>query len=107
MTAKEMVECRFDLIEKVDGSTVGWSVTAFYEKTNGLVLKPESEKLWVEAEKSAQSKEKETAPFVQSPVGQADIPISSLPEVSLFPVSYRFLVPLFYLYAFPDWYIFL
>ena len=58
-TAKEMLDCRLDLIEKVDCSTVGWSAAAFYEKTNGLVLKPDSAKLWIEAEKAAQAKKKE------------------------------------------------
>ena len=58
-TAKDMLDCRLDLIEKVDSSTVGWSAAAFYEKTNGLVLKPDSGKLWIEAEKAAQAKKKE------------------------------------------------
>ena len=58
-TAKDMLDCRLDLIEKVDCSTVGWSAAAFYEKTNGLVLKPDSAKLWIDAEKAAQTKKKE------------------------------------------------
>ena len=66
-TAREMMECRLDLIEKVDASTVGWSAAAFYEKMNGLELKSESAKLWVEAEKSAQAKKKEKMPFRSEP----------------------------------------
>ena len=66
--AKEIIDCRLDLIEKVDGSAVGWSAAAFYEKTNGLVLKPESGKLWGEAEKSAREvKKKEKVPFRPEP----------------------------------------
>ena len=65
-TAKEMLDCRLDLIEKVDSSTVGWSAAAFYEKTNGLVLKPDSSKLWIDAEKAAQAKKKEK-PFRYEP----------------------------------------
>ena len=45
MGAKEMTECRLDLIEKVDASSVGWNVAAFYEKMSGLELKPDSSKL--------------------------------------------------------------
>ena len=66
--AKEMIDCRLDLIEKVDVSSVGWSAAAFYEKTNGLLLKPDSAKLWGEAEKSAREiKKKDKAPFRPEP----------------------------------------
>ena len=72
MAAKEMTECRLDLIEKVDASAVGWSAAAFYEKTNGLKMKADSEKLWAEAEKSAREAKKksfpEKTPFRYGPV---------------------------------------
>ena len=67
--AKDMTECRLDLIEKVDCSSVGWTAAAFYEKTNGLKLKPDSAKLWAEAEKSAHEARKKTdkQPFRYGP----------------------------------------
>ena len=67
--AKELMECRLDLIEKADGSSAGWGAAAHYEKTNGLKLKSESSKLWVEAEKAARDNKKKqpTQPFRYSP----------------------------------------
>ena len=68
MEAKELMDCRLDLIEKVDASSAGWSAAAFYEKTNGLKLKSDSAKLWGEAEKSARdAKKKDKQPFRFSP----------------------------------------
>ena len=70
-SAREMLECRLDLIEKVDKSAVGWAAAAFYEKSNGLVIKSDSSKLWAEAEKSArETKKKDTikTPFRPVPV---------------------------------------
>ena len=70
LAAKDMTECRLDLIEKVDCSSVGWTAAAFYEKTNGLKLKADSAKLWAEAEKSAHEARKKTtdkAPFRYGP----------------------------------------
>ena len=81
--AKEMLDCRLDLIEKVDKSPVGWAAAAFYEKTNGLSLKSDSAKLWVEAEKSArEAKKKDSLPFRGPPVqsGKYQYPRSYPPK---------------------------
>ena len=69
-TAKDIMECRLDLIEKVDGSSVGWVAASFYEKSNGLVLKSDSAKNWTEAEKSAREikrKAEDKRPFRPGP----------------------------------------
>ena len=55
--AKDLVDGRLDLIEKVDSSKVGWLAAATYEKSNGPVKKADSAKLWAEAEKSVSQSE--------------------------------------------------
>ena len=60
-TARNIIDCRLDLIEKVDGSTVGWAAASFYEKSNGLVLNNDSAKNWTEAEKSAREVKRKAA----------------------------------------------
>ena len=67
--ARDLIDCRLDLIEKVDVSPAGWSAAAFYEKTNGLKLKDDSPKLWAEAEKSARDTKKkpDKLPFRSGP----------------------------------------
>ena len=71
MGAKEMTKCRLDLIEKIDASWAEWSAAASYKKTYGLKLKPDSSKLWAEAEKCAREVKKKTftqkAPFCYGP----------------------------------------
>ena len=69
--AQELIDCRLDLIEKVDCSTAGWTAAAFYEKSNGLKLKADSSKLWVEAEKAAREvkKKQDPKPFRYAPTG--------------------------------------
>ena len=69
--ARDLLDCRLDLIEKADASSVGWSAAAFYEKSNGLKLKSDSAKLWADAEKAAQAalelKRKDPKPFRSQP----------------------------------------
>ena len=66
--AQEMIDCRLDMIEKADSSKVGWSAAVYYEKSNGSVKKENSDKLWVEAEKSVQeAKKAEKTPFRSRP----------------------------------------
>ena len=67
--AGDIIDCRLDLIEKVNGSSVGWPAAAFYEKTNGLVLTAESGKHWANAEKSAREAKKkpDKMPFRSGP----------------------------------------
>ncbi len=66
--AQELMVCRLDLIEKADTSKVGWSAAPFYEKSNGAVLKTDSDKLWSEAEKKVQDdRKKERTPFRSTP----------------------------------------
>ena len=69
--ARDIADCRLDLIEKADASSVGWSAAAFYEKSNGLKLKSDSAKLWADAEKAAQAvlelKRKDQKPFRLQP----------------------------------------
>ena len=66
--AKDLMDCRLDLIEKVDASSAGWSAAAFYEKSNGLKLKSDSSKLWADAEKAArENKKKDPKPFRYGP----------------------------------------
>ena len=63
-----MIDCRLDMIEKADSSKVGWSAAVYYEKSNGSVKKENSDKLWVEAEKSVQeAKKDEKTPFRSRP----------------------------------------
>ena len=50
--AKNLVEGRMDLIERVDGSKVGWLAATAYEKANGPLKKSDSDKLWCDAEKA-------------------------------------------------------
>ena len=49
--ALDLINGRFDLIQKADSSKVGWSAAVHYEKSNGPLIKAESGKLWAEAEK--------------------------------------------------------
>ena len=64
------------MIAKVDSSKVGWSAAVHYEKSNGLLLKSDSGKLWEEAEKkvleskkAAAKEAKEKTPFRWGPAG--------------------------------------
>ena len=61
-SAQNMIDCRLDLIEKADASKVGWSAAPHYEKSNGSIKKDNSDKLWVEAEKSVQEARKTDRP---------------------------------------------
>ena len=72
--ANSLIDGRFDLIQKADSSKVGWSAAVHYEKSNGLLLKADSGKLWEDAEKkvveikrSAVKDAKEKTPFRYSP----------------------------------------
>ena len=71
----DLIKGRFDLIQKVDSSKVGWSAAPFYEKINGYLVTPESGKNWETAERKAlesrkaEEKDKSKAPFRSQPVG--------------------------------------
>ena len=74
--ANDLIEGRLDLIQKADGSKVGWSAAVHYEKSNGLLLKSDSGKLWEDAErkvleikKSSAKEAKDKAPFRYGPGG--------------------------------------
>ena len=54
-SASDILDFRLDLVEKADASKIGWSAAVQYEKVNGPVRKADSDKLWVEAEKSFRS----------------------------------------------------
>ena len=56
--ALDLVKWRLDLISKVDDSKVGWPAALIYERANGMVLKADSSKLWLEAEKKASESRK-------------------------------------------------
>ena len=68
-SALEILDCRMDLIEKVDNSKIGWSAAIGYEKMNGLVKKADSDKLWADAEKavSDQKRKERPQPFRDAP----------------------------------------
>ena len=68
-SALEILECRLDLIEKVDNSKIGWPAAVGYEKMNGLVKKSDSDKIWAEAEKaiSDQKRKERAQPFRDGP----------------------------------------
>ena len=68
-SALDLVDGRLDLIERVDASKVGWAAAQVYEKINGPLKKPDSDKNWAEAEKTtAVARRKEgTAPFRDEP----------------------------------------
>ena len=68
-SALDLVDGRLDLIERVDTSKVGWAAAQVYEKINGPLKKPDSDKNWAEAEKTtAAARRKEgTAPFRDEP----------------------------------------
>ena len=72
--AHGLLDGRLDLIQKADASKVGWSAAVHYEKSNGLLLKSDSGKLWEDAEKkvleakrSAFKDAKEKSPFRYGP----------------------------------------
>ena len=72
--AIEVMDCRLDMIEKVDSSKIGWAAAVHYEKSNGEVKKADSDKLWAEAEKAVTESRKKDAkfvPFRSGPVQQA------------------------------------
>ena len=56
--ALNLVKWRLDLISKVNDSKVGWPAALIYERANGMVLKADSNKLWLEAEKKASESRK-------------------------------------------------
>ena len=68
-SASDILDFRLDLVEKADASKIGWSAAVQYEKVNGPVRKADSDKLWVEAEKSVELKRKEKPqqPFRSGP----------------------------------------
>ena len=53
----------------MDNSKVGWPAAVGYEKMNGMVIKAESDKFWVEAEKaiSDQKRKERSQPFRDAP----------------------------------------
>ena len=71
-SALDLVGGRLDLIERVDSSKVGWPAAQVFEKINGPLTKPDSDKTWAEAEKIAnEARRKERPlPFRDEP-GQA------------------------------------
>ena len=78
--AVDIINGRLDLIQKVDNSKAGWSAAAVYEKSNGMLVKEESGKLFEEAEKKvldskkAAAKEAVKTPFRVLPVGNGRSP---------------------------------
>ena len=78
------------MIAKVDSSKVGWSAAVHYEKSNGLLLKSDSGKLWEEAEKkvleskkAAAKEAKEKTPFRWGPLATGVIRLTKSPKVML------------------------
>ena len=108
--AQELINCRLDLIEKVDCSDAGWTAAAFYQKSNGLKLKADSSKLWLEAEKAAREvkKKPEPKPFRYAPTSVGKFQRSQQGQIRVFSLhSFAFVTDPFVLclsYAFPDWY---
>ena len=47
----DLIKGRFDLIQKVDSSKIGWSAILHYEKVNGYLVNSDSAKNWEAAEK--------------------------------------------------------
>ena len=47
----DLINGRFDLIQKVDTSKVGWPAAPIYEKLNGYLVNSDSGKNWETAEK--------------------------------------------------------
>ena len=56
--ALDLLKWRLDLIGKVDDSKVGWPAALIYERANGMTLKEDSNKLWLEAERKASDAKK-------------------------------------------------
>ena len=59
--ALDLLKWRLDLIGKVDDSKVGWPAALIYERANGMSLKEDSNKLWLEAERKAADSKKSVA----------------------------------------------
>ena len=88
-SAVELVDGRLDLIEKVDASKVGWAAASIYDKMNGPLKKPDSDKNWAEAEKAASDNKRKdrTQPFRDGPVqaGKDSFYSRSARGLTLFP----------------------
>ena len=57
--ALDLLKWRLDLI--VDDSKAGWPAALIYERANGMTLKEDSSKLWLEAERKAADTKKSVA----------------------------------------------
>ena len=70
----ELINGRFDLIQKVDTSKIGWPAVPHYEKVNGYLVNSDSAKNWESAEKKVAEARKsntkeEKKPFRRWPAG--------------------------------------
>ena len=95
--AQNLVDGRLDLIEKVDGSKVGWLAAATYEKANGPIKKADSDKIWADSEKacsaSIEYRRRETErqrPFRDGPASAGRDSYSSRSSKGAFKIPFFF-----------------